>query len=388
MKKKFTFYLKSGEFLKKKWLVVLLLSSVIGWQNHVLAFNLKETAKVKKTNSSTINNPAPFAGERVTSFTLINANTNGEIQKIANGATLNLANLPTQNLSIRADTDPSTVGSVIFNLSGTQAHTQMQTEKPYALFGDSKGDYYSWKPANGSYTLKCTPYSGPDGSGTAGTALTITFKVTNQTTSTSLVSNIQSYTGNKYALSTLNTGTAFYTDRTYQITSVPALLSKQASIKTPNDDKYFTGTKAVSFKISQSATVYVAYDPLATQLPSWMNGWQKLSERIGINDPRISYLQVYSKSFAAGTVTLGGNLASPAIGSKNTYIVVVKAGSTPNVRPYATAVRPADGATNVSLDQSVSVDLTYPGVTPLTEIRLILAPLNYIRLVLPAVKRK
>ncbi|PSR54645.1 hypothetical protein AHMF7605_14575 [Adhaeribacter arboris] len=361
MKKKFTFYPELIKFLKNRWLVILLLTGVINSQSYAAAVASKMVTVVKSTTYSTANRPTSFAGEKVVSFTLINANDNSEIQKITNGATLNLANLPTRSLSVRADTDPATVGSVIFSLSGAQTHSQLQTEKPYALFGDAKGDYYPWVPTNGSYTLKCTPYSGPDGTGTTGSALTISFQVTNQTSSSGLVSNIQSYTGNGYALSTIATGTTFYTDRSYQITSVPASLNKQAFIKTPNDDKYFTGARAVSFQLSQSATVYVAYDPLATKLPAWMSGWQKLSERIGINDPRISYLQVYSKTFSAGTVSLGGNLASPADGSKNTYIIVVKAGGTPNIRPYVTAVRPADGATNVSLDQSVSVDLKYPG---------------------------
>ncbi|MDQ3292692.1 MAG: hypothetical protein M3Q05_15505, partial [Bacteroidota bacterium] len=360
MKKKITLYLKFEGSIKNKWLVALLFAFISGSQTYASAWLPKAPSKVKSTKTTGTINKASYAGGKVVSFTLINANTNGEIQKIANGATLNLTNLPTRNLSIRADTDPSTVGSVIFNLSGAQSHTQLQTEKPYALYGDVKGDYHPWVPKIGNYTLKCTPYSGADGSGSAGASLTITFSVVNQT-STGLVTNIQSYTGNGYSLSTLNKGTAFYTDRNYQITSVPASLSNQVFIKTPNDDKYFTGTRAVSFRINQSATVYVAYDPVANQLPAWMSGWQKLSERVGINDPRISYLQVYSKSFPAGTVTLGGNLASPAVGSKNTYIVVVKPGSTPNLRPYVTAVRPADGASNVPLDQSVSVDLKYPG---------------------------
>ncbi|MDQ4139515.1 MAG: Ig-like domain-containing protein [Bacteroidota bacterium] len=360
MKKKFTFYPMSVEFIKKKWLTVLLLTIISGSQSYASAFTSKDIVKAKRAIPSPNLKPNSFAGNRVISFTLINANTNGEIQKLVNGATINLANLPTRNLSVRADTDPSKVGSVVFKLSGAQSHTQLQTDKPYALFGDIKGDYHSWVPTNGNYTLKCTPYSGANGSGTAGTSLTINFQVISQTSS-GFISNIQSYTGNGYSLSTLTNGISFYTDRSYQVTSVPASLRNQALIKTPNDDKYFTGTRAVTFKVSQNATVYVAYDPVATQLPAWLNGWQKLSERIGINDPRISYLQVYSKTFQAGTITLGGNLASPAIGSKNTYIVVVKPGGTPNLRPYVTAVRPSDGATNVSLDQSISVDLKYPG---------------------------
>ncbi|RAJ92156.1 NHL repeat-containing protein [Larkinella arboricola] len=47
----------------------------------------------------------------VTSFILINANTRQEIKTILPGETINLATLP-QNLNIRANTSPATVGSV------------------------------------------------------------------------------------------------------------------------------------------------------------------------------------------------------------------------------------------------------------------------------------
>ena len=53
---------------------------------------------------------------------------------------------------------------------------------PYALAGDDgAGDYYAWTPANGAYTVTATPYSGPDATGIAGTALSINFTVTHST---------------------------------------------------------------------------------------------------------------------------------------------------------------------------------------------------------------
>ncbi|QNF34136.1 hypothetical protein HUW51_15920 [Adhaeribacter swui] len=308
---------------------------------------------------------AIFAGEKVVSFTLINADTDQPIQTISNGATLNLATLQTKNLNIRANTEPANVGSVAFALSGKQNYNKTETGAPYSLFGDTNGDYKPWVPATGTYKLTGTPYAGASATGGAGTSLTISFSVVNQATTTNLVSNIKSFTGNPYSQAKLAVGTIFYTDRDYKITSVPSSLSNQVFIKTPNDDKYVKTSPAVTFSVSQSVTVYVAYDPLATQLPTWLSSWQKLTDRIGINDPRISYLTVYSKTFAAGTVSLGGNLASPAVGSKNTYIVVVKPTTTTNVRPFVTAVRPSDGETDVALDKSISVDLEYPGAMPL-----------------------
>ncbi len=345
-------------FYITKWCGIFSLAVVISLQAYTHRYHANTSGSQPNKARTHTNRLLAFVGEQLTSFTLINADTDQPIQTLTNGAILNLTTLPTKNLNIRANTSPADVGSVILVLTGTQSVNKTENGAPYTLFGNSGSNYFAWVPAAGSYTLKGTPYSSTNGGGTAGTSLTVNFSVVNQT-STTLISNIQATSGNPYTLSQLAVGTTVYTDRTYQITSVPTDLSKMPFIKTPNDDKKLTTTTALSFNLSQSATVYVGYDPMATALPAWLSGWQKLTSRVGIQDPRIDYLTLYSKAFPAGKVSLGGNLASPAAGSKNTYMVIAKPGS--DLRPYVTAVRPANGATNVSLDQSVSVDLRYPG---------------------------
>ncbi|WP_187264806.1 PKD domain-containing protein, partial [Pontibacter beigongshangensis] len=148
-----------------------------------------------------------------------------------------------------------------------------------------------------------------------------------------LVSNIVSTTGRNYALATLAVGINHYTDRTFKITNVPAFLNGVSLIQTANDDKKNTGTSVLSFSLSQNATVYIAYDPRGTSLPAWLNGWQKLPDRIGVNDSKISYMELYSKSFSAGTVSLGGNLASPAVGAQNNFFVIAKGSTTTSNQP-------------------------------------------------------
>jgi hypothetical protein len=121
---------------------------------------------------------APFQeAQQVVSFTLINTQSEQPIRTLHDGDTINLADLPTKKLSIRADTDPDTVGSVRFELSGKQTRIQLENEVPYALFGDVRGDYEKWFPAPGSYTLTAIPYSQPNSQGEAGTPLTIRFTV-------------------------------------------------------------------------------------------------------------------------------------------------------------------------------------------------------------------
>ncbi|TGE25107.1 hypothetical protein E5K00_07880 [Hymenobacter aquaticus] len=115
----------------------------------------------------------------ITGFTLVNADTDTDIQPLTAGTTLNLKTLPTRNLNIRANTSPPTVGSVLFRLSGAEQRFQTESVVPYALFSDSGGDYNPWTPQSGSYSLTAQPYTEASGGGNAGQALTILFSVSN-----------------------------------------------------------------------------------------------------------------------------------------------------------------------------------------------------------------
>jgi hypothetical protein len=132
-----------------------------------------------KPDSVTVTVKPASTAPKVTSFTLVNSATDNDIQTLSNGNILNLATLPGRKLNIRANTS-GTVGSVVFNLSGKQTKKRTEASAPFSLFGDVNGDYKDWTPLTGSYTLKATPYSTTNGTGTAGTALTVNFTVTDQ----------------------------------------------------------------------------------------------------------------------------------------------------------------------------------------------------------------
>lgn len=117
--------------------------------------------------------------QSVQSLTLINADTDTDIGSLEDGQTLNLATLPTTNLSVRANTNPPAVGSVRFAYDGN-ANFQTENVAPYALKGDANGDYTSWTPTLGTHTLTATPFSGANAKGTNGIALTVVFTVINQ----------------------------------------------------------------------------------------------------------------------------------------------------------------------------------------------------------------
>ena len=121
---------------------------------------------------------APSAAVRVTSLTLIDVATGRALpgyDPIPEGAALDLADLPA--VSVRADTEPSRVGSVTFELNGKDVRTENYL--PYAIAGDiNRTTYNSWPlPAPGRHTLSVTPYTAPQRGGTAGEALSLAFTV-------------------------------------------------------------------------------------------------------------------------------------------------------------------------------------------------------------------
>ena len=124
---------------------------------------------------------------RVSSLILINADTDQDIGPINDGDILSLNLLPTTNLTVRADTSPTTVGSVVFGLDGN-ASFQVESIAPYALVGDDNGDYNPWTPSLGAHALTATPYSEASGAGTAGTPLTVNFTVVAEGTSAPAIS--------------------------------------------------------------------------------------------------------------------------------------------------------------------------------------------------------
>lgn len=118
----------------------------------------------------------PIKAEPVTikSFTLVNASTNKDIMKLANGTIIDFKSIGTKDLNIRADINTG-VKSVLFNLNNKDV--RVESTPPFTMAGDNNGDYNIWQPQIGNYIIKATPYSEKNATGTKGTALTINFSV-------------------------------------------------------------------------------------------------------------------------------------------------------------------------------------------------------------------
>lgn len=126
--------------------------------------------------------PDPMDGATsisITSVTLLDADTDqpiAEFDPLQEGAILNLATLPSRQLSLVANTAPQTAGSVRFELD-LPAIDRVESKAPFALAGDVDGDYLAWAPSQGLHTLRVTPYTEANAGGQPGASLTLTFMV-------------------------------------------------------------------------------------------------------------------------------------------------------------------------------------------------------------------
>ena len=115
----------------------------------------------------------------IVSFTLVNSGNNSDLFELTNGMVINQSDVNGMKLNIRANTNPSEVGSVYFTLSGPVNRTATENVAPYALFGDKNGNYSGKTLSPGTYTLTARAYSLSGRKGTAGPLRTITFSIVN-----------------------------------------------------------------------------------------------------------------------------------------------------------------------------------------------------------------
>ncbi|MCK0148106.1 T9SS type A sorting domain-containing protein, partial [Arenibacter sp. F26102] len=109
---------------------------------------------------------------------------------LSNGQQINLTTTQGKGLNIRANTNPATVGSVLLTLSGPVNNTRNENVAPYALLGDSGGNYYGQQFPLGNYTISATAFSGSSQTGTNLGTLTIPFSIVSQNTAKGYPSEI------------------------------------------------------------------------------------------------------------------------------------------------------------------------------------------------------
>jgi len=122
---------------------------------------------------------------------------------------------------------------------------------------------------------------------------------------------------------------ACYVDAPYTVTRIPVTLSALPAIRTAQADKTAEAEGFLRFHLARPATIYIAYDADAARTPNWLADFARVPLTIEIDQlgtPR--YFKVYSKEFAAGSVTLGGNRATGSAGNIFMHYLII-------IRPVA-----------------------------------------------------
>jgi hypothetical protein len=140
------------------------------------------TATATFTVTATAVVPTAVTGQSVVSYTLVNAQTDQDIRDLADGETIDLATLGTTQINVRINTNPAKVGSLVVALNTNQKY-RVDENPPYTMANTSGTDYLAWAYKNGQNIIKATPFSAANGTGTAGTPLTITIYVVNSAVS-------------------------------------------------------------------------------------------------------------------------------------------------------------------------------------------------------------
>jgi hypothetical protein len=117
------------------------------------------------------------SAQTVTSFTVVNADTETDIATFTSGGSVSIASTP--RINVRANA--TGVGSVVF--TDSTGARRVESTAPYAYKGNTGSDYAAWSPVVGTYSITATPFSGTGGTGTAGSAVTLVLTITGGGTS-------------------------------------------------------------------------------------------------------------------------------------------------------------------------------------------------------------
>lgn len=172
---------------------------------------------------------------------------------------------------------------------------------------------------------------------------------------TAAVTNVDLNIGlGAYAIGTFTSGRRLFSDRDYTFSSMyPARFERQPYLVTANVDRGNFLNDFLSFDLLAPAEVAILYDARASSRPDWMSGYQATGEQVGTTD---TARDVFSRSFPAGQVTIGGNGALGAEGARSMYSVVI----VPDPVPCAIDLTPVVTATiTLSANAPANATLTW-----------------------------
>ncbi len=126
---------------------------------------------------------------------------------------------------------------------------------------------------------------------------------------------IQGLQPSRYALGALHSGQRAYVDLDAVYSDVPWQRDRIPCIQTAVADR--EGQETLSFELSRDARVFVGHDRSIKRKPSWLQGfhqtgetWSVLVRNAGDAGSAVLYFDVFTRSYPAGTVSLGPNMGT------------------------------------------------------------------------------
>ncbi|HEV2954343.1 MAG TPA: hypothetical protein VG015_09645, partial [Candidatus Dormibacteraeota bacterium] len=167
----------------------------------------------------------------------------------------------------------------------------------------------------------------------------------------------------------LQVGNLGWSDRTYTLTSIPTNLWGSQWIHPAMACKTATNNPEVTFSIGAASNVNVALDVRVSPKPSWLTGWTDTGTQIVDNESTPAHLEVFSKTFSAGSVALGPNAGSGS--SYVQYLVIGSVAQAPTAPQAPTNVNATAGRAAVGLSWSAP---QYNGGSAITSYTVTCAP--------------
>lgn len=259
----------------------------------------------------------------VASFTLVDAATRAPIpayDPLKDGSTLNLATLPGDTLTIRANTVAGSVGSLRFDFDDEE---HLDNRAPFDFAPSS-----SWSPPIGSHNLTATAYPEANARGKAGAPLKVAFNVINDDNASpgdpfgngNSPTLLRSYHVWDY--------TAAWQRSTRDMSYRPRQFGEAPykgwdMLTVPGDIfRSYTRRDWLNLNLNRPATLAVIWG--GPKLASWLSDWDRGAEVDGE--------QTFTKSFPAGPVALG---AIEGLENDPYTVLFAEANGAPSLAPTA-----------------------------------------------------
>jgi hypothetical protein len=119
----------------------------------------------------------------------------------------------------------------------------------------------------------------------------------------------------------METGDGYYTDASFQLTSIPTALANGRWFMTQNADRTRTNSDYLSYSLPGTSTVYVAWPDAATTRPSWLSSYSDSGLNLSTSNGAAPTMSLWRRNNVSGTVVMGG-AQSAITGAPANYVVI------------------------------------------------------------------